>query len=562
MGTESNMNRLETGLGLSRGEISRIVDTALDARDWKFVQGVWATFESYKEEAFGLEEKLTGRRPKSVPPRLVRTKFGNIQGGYFPIVYDPKRANPVQKERMQIGTRSIYSLTQKGHLKDRASQGAGTPLLLDMGVIARKLDDLVTDICFREPSRDVFKILNNNTYRETVRAAYGEQVYSRMVEWLEDSVKENKQQTGFDAFLRWGRIGGTTVAMGLKVTTIAQQVLGLLQSWDRIGIKALLKGFAGVYSTDIQKTAENFRVIREKSAFMDARMGNYDRDMKDAFTTFNSPDATPQGVIDAGLKKVGLSRPIKAVQQVSFKPIAAVQYYAVDVITWMGAYQQAIQRFHGDESKSVAYADQAVRMTQGSGDTVDLSSIQRGGELAKAATMFYSYFNVLYNLAGLRVADVARNRDAASVGRAAQSFMLLVIVPALLGEYLSGRGWEGDDDEDELPAWVVKNLAAYSLGVSPFTRWTTGAMEGFGVNFTGATRGAESLINLINQIKKVDEMDGKKAAKYALQLSGYALALPAGQAEITLFNLIDYMDGTTQDYELRDLIFRRQESRR
>ena len=523
---------------------------------------MWATFESYKEEAFGLEEKLTGRRPKSVPPRLVRTKFGNIQGGYFPIVYDPKRANPVQKERMQIGTRSIYSLTQKGHLKDRASQGAGTPLLLDMGVIARKLDDLVTDICFREPSRDVFKILNNNTYRETVRAAYGEQVYSRMVEWLEDSVKENKQQTGFDAFLRWGRIGGTTVAMGLKVTTIAQQVLGLLQSWDRIGIKALLKGFAGVYSTDIQKTAENFRVIREKSAFMDARMGNYDRDMKDAFTTFNSPDATPQGVIDAGLKKVGLSRPIKAVQQVSFKPIAAVQYYAVDVITWMGAYQQAIQRFHGDESKSVAYADQAVRMTQGSGDTVDLSSIQRGGELAKAATMFYSYFNVLYNLAGLRVADVARNRDAASVGRAAQSFMLLVIVPALLGEYLSGRGWEGDDDEDELPAWVVKNLAAYSLGVSPFTRWTTGAMEGFGVNFTGATRGAESLINLINQIKKVDEMDGKKAAKYALQLSGYALALPAGQAEITLFNLIDYMDGTTQDYELRDLIFRRQESRR
>lgn len=56
--------------------------------------------------------------------------------------------------------------------------------------------------------------------------------------------------------------------------------------------------------------------------------------------------------------------------------------------------------------------------------------------------------------------------------------------------------------------------------------------------------------------------NGKKASKYALQLAGYALALPAGQAEITLFNLIDYMDGTTQDYELRDLIFRRQESRR
>ena len=159
-------------------------------------------------------------------------------------------------------------------------------------------------------------------------------------------------------------------------------------------------------------------------------------------------------------------------------------------------------------------------------------------------------------------ADMLAAYMSGRVGRAAQSFMLLVIVPALLGEYLSGRGWEGDDDEDELPAWVVKNLAAYSLGVSPFTRWTTGAMEGFGVNFTGATRGAESLINLINQIKKVDEMDGKKAAKYALQLSGYALALTAGQAEITLFNLIDYMDGTTQDYELRDLIFRRQESRR
>ena len=58
------------------------------------------------------------------------------------------------------------------------------------------------------------------------------------------------------------------------------------------------------------------------------------------------------------------------------------------------------------------------------------------------------------------------------------------------------------------------------------------------------------------------KFDGKKFAKLSLKTLGYMGGLPLGQAEISAFNVWDYLDGTSGDYELRDLIFRRQKSRR
>ena len=49
-------------------------------------------------------------------------------------------------------------------------------------------------------------------------------------------------------------------------------------------------------------------------------------------------------------------------------------------------------------------ADQAVIDSQGSGMTKDLAGIERGGELAKLFTAYYSYMNTTYNLAANRIA--------------------------------------------------------------------------------------------------------------------------------------------------------------
>ena len=565
MGNEGNLERLKKGHGWNDMQVNMLAHS-LDARDWQFVQSIWGIFESYKEEAFALEERLTGRRPKSVEPKPFMTRFGRMEGGYFPIVYDPKHAAPELQERINSGNRSIHSLTQKGHLQDRSAGGAGTPLLLELGTIPRQLDNLITDISFREPAVQVFKMMKRADVRKAIESTLGQAHYQAMISWLKDSVKENKPLSALDSFARWGRIGATTVAMGMKATTIVQQPLGLAQSISFIGLKGLRHGFAAVYGGGVKQARERMAWIREVSPFMDNRLGNYDRDVKDLFNQLGDVNLDPQGVIDEGLRRLGVRGAVNAVRNVAFKPIAGVQYYAVDVITWMGAYEKALNEPGGDAVKACAYADSVVRMSQGSGDTIDLASIQRGGELAKCLTMFYSFFNVLYNLAAMRASDVYINRNREAVTRAARDFLLFIIVPAVLGEFMAGRGWEGDEDDDSLSVWTVKSIASYTAGVSPLTRWIPSGLAGYGGDLTSAARGAGSFLQTVNQALRLaqgdEKADLKKLSRAALLTGGHALGLPAGQAEITLFNLWDYIDGASPDFELRDLFFRRQESRR
>jgi len=76
---------------------------------------------------------------------------------------------------------------------------------------------------------------------------------------------------------------------------------------------------------------------------------------------------------------------------------------------WLSEYQRIYQESnkgiaHMDsealmrlETEAVAAGDKAVRQIFGSGEMKDLAPMQKGGEMAKALTMFYSYFNVVFN---------------------------------------------------------------------------------------------------------------------------------------------------------------------
>ena len=297
--------------------------------------------------------------------------------------------------------------------------------------------------------------------------------------------------------------------------------------------------------------------VRSKSAFMDSRMGNYDRDMADAIRALDK-SVSPDNLLDMALAKTGLLPATRAVQKNMFLPIALAQFYGVDVIVWAGAYQKGIKDFHGDEAKAVEYADQAVRMTQGSGDKLDLSGIQRGPELVKLLTTFYSYFNVLYNMTAMRVKDVAVKRDVASVVSLARSFVLLYLIPSLLGELLSGRG---PDDDDDWLDWAAVKLASYGMGTVVGVRNFSSVLEGYEVQFMPSERGVDAASSFLSEISKAMRDDKKskpeKLAKYGARTLGYAFRLPEGQAEITIGAMLEYLNGTNEDAEIRDLFFKK-----
>jgi hypothetical protein len=86
-GNEGNRQRLMSGFGWTPDQVGAILNT-LDERDWKFVQGMWDHINSYWPEIAAKQKRVTGVAPDQVEAAPVQTRFGEMKGGYFPIVYE------------------------------------------------------------------------------------------------------------------------------------------------------------------------------------------------------------------------------------------------------------------------------------------------------------------------------------------------------------------------------------------------------------------------------------------------------------------------------------------
>ena len=284
--------------------------------------------------------------------------------------------------------------------------------------------------------------------------------------------------------------------------------------------------------------------------------------MNDALEDFNNVQLTPGTLLDA-ITPRKLKEFERWMKKTAFKPTAYMQF-GVDLPTWLGAYDKGMKDFDGNHDKAKDYADHIVRITQGSGEAIDLAKIQRGNEYLKMFTMFYSYFNTLYGLIALRANDVNMNMDQASAMRAATSFLLLVALPATFTEIMAGRG---PDDDEKWWVWAAKEITMYPamsvVGLRDVARFVDGQ---FGYDMSPAESAPESIFKLLRETLRVatdpEKFDLEKMGKLVMQAYGYSKGLPLKQVEISLFNIIEYLDGTAGDFELRDLVFTKPQSRR
>ena len=433
-----------------------------------------------------------------------------------------------------------------------------------MTVIPAKLQDVITDLCYRRAYIDVGRVLRNKAYRHSIESTVGHEQYQAMIAWLKDAAKESKPKSDGENMAQWARSSATMMAMGYKFTTMLAQPFGITQSIEALGYTYVMQGINMAYGKGVRATMETAKWVKDVSPMMAQRIKGFDRDVADATADFSRQSLTPDSLMSSLTSKVGLRKAEQWFKEHAFVPMGVVQF-GVDLPTWCGAYQKGLKDFNGSETKARDYADSVVRLTQGSGAAKDLARVQRGSQYAKLFTMFYTYFNTLYNMTALRVADVNMNRDMGSVIRAGNSFLLLYMIPAVLTEIVAGRG---PDDDEEFLAWSAKQLLMYPMQTVVGMRSIAGAIEGeFGYKASPAEAAPEAVYKFIVEVNKAltdddYKFDGKKLAKLSLKTLGYVGALPLGQAEISAFNVWDYMDGTSGDYELRDLIFRRQKSRR
>lgn len=253
--------------------------------------------------------------------------------------------------------------------------------------------------------------------------------------------------------------------------------------------------------------------------------------------------------------------------------LTAMADRAVSVPTWRGAYDQALAEGKTEED-AIRAGDRAVRLSQGAGGSKDLSAVQRNNELMKLLTMYYTPFNVLY----ARLRDVGHQTSIQGIGylpKAAARLLALVVLPAVMGDLLAGRGPGEDEDETW---WSIRKILLYPLTTIPVLRDFSGYMEAGIIQASGEGEmkfaPSYKLSPVVGALEKIARLPGKAAdvatgekefdevAWDIFETSGYIFGLPTAQARISGEYLLNLLSGNEEPEDaaelMRDAVFRKQ----
>ena len=405
--------------------------------------------------------------------------------------------------------------------------------------------DVIHDITHREAIFDVNRLIQNKDVKEHIERALGEHVYNQFHPWLLTVARSHQGNFDMvDMVTGQARRLTTISALGFKATTTVVQQLGHFNTINAIGLKYTAQGLAGMYLRNPVKIKESFNFIFERSPAMRFRSRTFDREVNDI------------------IKKQEFGA-LKVSDSVFFSTIA-ISDMIVSGVAWLGAYKKAMAGKEkniakGDEKAAIAFADRTVRITQAAGGAKDLSRIQTGSGTARLLTIFYSYFNVLFNQFNKEINIVKGKKGfTPKVFRAVRAYLYLVVMDAILGEIITGRGPEDDED---LVRWTTKKLTAYPFHTIVGVRDMVSSLEsGYGYTFTPVAKTAEGVIDILDLgLRAVDPERDITTLDIIQAGEGFStlIGLPTNQIKITVDHFINWSNGDS-DFSLKHLLLKKE----
>ena len=467
VGNESNLGKLKKGYDWNDAQIAEMLDN-LDEKDWKSVQDIWNIIDLLWPDIRDLQHRMSRKRPDKVIATPVQTKFGEFQGGYYPVVYDPAKAPDVKRRGMRSVAEEHFGLEPHtvfptpGFAKDRANDFAA-PMLLDLSVLPTHLQRVIHFITHTEAASDVSKIILNKEFSEEMNMRFGSNMIEVMDQWLKHVTRGDVPVQDMRA---WHRIGAklrrntTLLGLGFRATTALMQTGGWFAGAEMIGVAATARGIMGVFnSIDPRDVMANIQDVRKKSGEMRHRMQFLERDLNH---------------IGVAVSQVAAWR--EKAQYAAMLPIAVMDAIVATSV-WQGAYEKALEAKHS-EHDAIQYADKVIRLTQGTGAPKDMAAVQRSSEFFKWMSMFYTYFSAMQN----RMMDVGRqakgtlteggeqNYEGLDRPNAAVRWFLLVIAPSIVLDTIMRGAIKGELDDDKFYKKAMLRALAYNFAGVPMVR--------------------------------------------------------------------------------------------
>lgn len=473
-GTETNQQRVLDGYHVNVAQVKNVLQY-LDERDWNLVNSIWKLYDIHWDQIREIEARMTGavlqkQEAKGFVVVGQDRKIYTLDGGYFPIKYDLRdlRTQEQADAAQQSAMSNIAMSMGKGFLKERTQHKVERRLDLRFEVISGSITDVIHLVAFREPVRDVRRIVLNENFKNLVYNYLGQNAYKNLKKWTSDCwAEEPIPRTAYEKGMAKLRNAQTMGTMGFRVTTALLNIANAPSVAHYMGAVELLHSLKKFYSAPRQYTDFVF----QRSVFMAERAETMDASIHDALKGPNILDGIP------GIGKAG-----EAIKNNAFKMITWT-----DLMLALPLWQHEYEKTYNAEMDAgrspqqareagVNAGDAAVRWCFGSGRTVDKAAIQRkGSELMKQLTMYYSYNSTVYNALNYKlweakvgykkaVAASAKNKSMAlmkAVAHAGDALLMWVLLPAVISAVLRA-GASGDDDDWKIEK-LIKSIGQESL---------------------------------------------------------------------------------------------------
>jgi hypothetical protein len=519
-GNEQNRTAVKRGYQIEDWQIDKIV-AELSEEEMDLVVNVWETLDSLFPMLADIHRQLTD------------TRLPKVEGRYFPLRPDRRLSMRAEEIALKEEAKDLMNIiyprpgVEKGFTHARRGF-AGMQPRLDFGQIFQHVNDVVHYITHATAVRDMQKMIKDPRFRQAVHDGPGEMVYNQLMPWVEHLAKPKREPlTQVERWVERLRRGATTVALGLKVSVAAKQVLSMSQTINELG--------GGVFATNqmfielsnfMAKPWKTMEFVQERSIQMTNRRNSWDREIRDIYDRFNPIEFRGNALArDAWFALIGL--------------MDATATYP----SWMASYSMGLVEKGFTEAKAIEYADMVVRRTQPAASPKDFAEVQRGRGVKKILTMFYTFFSRFQNQM-MRLHGRFR-MGSIHIGELMKSYFWIVIFPAVTAELINKRR--------ELTAEEMwKAIVSYRFAGLPYVRDVVGGViTTYDYSFSPIVGAGKEMGRLGKELMKIPDpekdAEAYKIFKYGLMTLGYWYSLPSRQIMITLEGAMDLAEGQTDD---------------
>ena len=542
-GTESNRQRVMETTKANEVEVERAFQEHMTDKDWEFVIRTWDHINSFFDERSRVQEELYGNPLKKVEGLIFSIGGRNIEGQYFPIVYNPKVNASVSDNQVEDIAKTMVSSnavwgTGMSATKPRLDVVKDKSLLLDFDVIPNAITEAINHVTMRKAVTDVNKLISNRELQNYIVDKFGADTYQFLRTWVRDNWQDEPAKTNdFDRLILTLKKNTNTAVMVGRVSVALQNALNIPVAFYRIGVGNTIRainhagiGFYGHGTTTYNNTRD---FVLGKSIFMRERVQTLDKDLKQGLSIAGK--GLRLGDTNVGGYKVEQLADIRDdINQMGFRLLTETDF-ALSIPVWKFAYDQKQAELIGKEGVSLEWieqqsidaGDRAVRDIFGSGDTKDAAAIQRArSSIMQMFIPFYSYANTLYNI--ITEGNYAR-KDTGDYARFVKVLWWSLVVPAI-GMMAYKAMTNGDDDkpEDLAKSFIEELVAQGTMGI-PLVRDITNMAMKFILgerpynkgNTVLATSIAEKFFDVSNAIVS-DKKDGIDVGRSFSQLANRA----------------------------------------